>query len=148
MAGSAQKKRLALDTNVLLDLAEPKDFAHEFRETFQNKDYSLFIAPTVVAELDALSLYGTAKQRRCGNLALGKLLSWGIKAFDLSSIAEHLAEQFAQRVIAAGLIPAEEMNDALILGQTSSAEIPLLVTSDKHLLNIDETHLKAAFDDA
>lgn len=29
------QKRLSLDTNVLFDLADEKDFAHDFRETYQ-----------------------------------------------------------------------------------------------------------------
>lgn len=31
------KKQLALDTNVLLDLAEQKDWAEDFREEFQKR---------------------------------------------------------------------------------------------------------------
>ena len=34
MAGSGQKKRLALDTNLLLDLARELDFAHDFCTVF------------------------------------------------------------------------------------------------------------------
>ena len=41
-----------------------------------------------------------------------------------------------------------EQNDGKILAQTSLAEIPLLVTSDKHLLNIDEDALLLAFNEA
>ena len=38
--------------------------------------------------------------------------------------------------------------DALILAETSVAEIPLLVTSDKHLLDIDEDALVLLFNEA
>jgi predicted nucleic acid-binding protein len=48
---ASPKKSLALDTNLLLDLAGEKDFAHEFREEFFRRNYSLFVPPTVVAEL-------------------------------------------------------------------------------------------------
>jgi len=34
-------RRLSLDTNVLFDLADEKDFAHDFRETYQRKGYPL-----------------------------------------------------------------------------------------------------------
>ena len=40
------------------------------------------------------------------------------------------------------------MNDGLILAEVPLAEVPLLVTSDKHLLDIDETVLRLAFNDA
>ena len=57
MAGSL-RKLLGIDTNLLLDLAEGKDFAEEFREVFQAHGYELLVAPTVAGELNALSLIG------------------------------------------------------------------------------------------
>ena len=81
MAANA-KKRLALDTNLLLDLAENNDWAQDFREQFQARGYALLIGPTVVLEMDSLE------------------------------------------------------------------EIPLLVSSDKHLLGIDEDALSLAFHQA
>jgi len=47
----AQKKQLSLDTNLLFDLAGENDFAHDFREVFQNKGYALVLPPTAVHEL-------------------------------------------------------------------------------------------------
>ena len=41
MAAPGQKKQLALDTNVLFDLAAEKDFAHSFREVYQERGFSL-----------------------------------------------------------------------------------------------------------
>lgn len=46
---TSPKKALALDTNVLLDLAGEKDFAHDFKHEFLGRGYSLLIPPTVVA---------------------------------------------------------------------------------------------------
>jgi hypothetical protein len=46
------------------------------------------------------------------------------------------------------LIPEDEFNDGLILAETSIEQIPLLVTSDKHLLDIDENALLLAFNEA
>ena len=51
MAARGQKKRLALDTNLLFDLAAEKDFAHTFREVYQERGYSLAVPPTVIQEL-------------------------------------------------------------------------------------------------
>lgn len=38
-----------------------------------------------------------------------------------------------------------ELNDGCILAEVALAEIPLLVTSDKHLLSIEQDDLNAAF---
>ena len=46
------------------------------------------------------------------------------------------------------LLPEDEFNDGLILAETSLAGIPMLVTSDKHLLDIDEDALRLAFNEA
>jgi hypothetical protein len=77
MAGSP-KGQLSLDTNLPLDLAKALDFAHQFREEFQQRGYVLRLPPTVLAD----------------------------------------------------------------------AGIPLLVTSDKHLLDIDEDALLLACNEA
>ncbi len=52
------------------------------------------------------------------------------------------------RLIDSRLIPETEQNDGKILAQTSLMEILLLVTSDKHLLDVDEDALWLAFNEA
>src|ERR1035437_2950601 len=140
MVASA-KKSLALDTNLLLDLAEDKDFAHEFKEEFFRRNYSLFVPPTVVAELAFFASLPDAPQRKIARVALEKIGVWKCQPFTLSSTQLAIAIRFATRLMESSLIPETEQNDGKILAQTSLAEIPLLVTSDKHLLNIDEDAL-------
>jgi predicted nucleic acid-binding protein len=145
---ASQKKRLALDTNLLLDLAAGGDFAHEFREEFQGHGYALLLPPTVVAELELLADVGAERRSGLARAALAKLSAWGCHAVALSSTELAIAQQFGLRLLARQLIPDEERNDGKILAQASLAEIPLLVTSDKHLLNIDEEALLLAFQEA
>jgi hypothetical protein len=49
MAATGPRKQLALDTNLVLDLAEGADFAHEFKELFLEKGYALRLPPTAAA---------------------------------------------------------------------------------------------------
>ena len=147
MAGSP-KKRLALDANLLLDLAEGKDFAHEFRDEFHARGYELLVPPTAAGELNVLSLYGGEPQRTHAGQALLKLRAWKCQPFPLSDTNLAIAERFSRRLLELRLIPEEEWNDGRILGETSVADIPFLVTSDKHLLNIDEDTLLLAFNEA
>ena len=147
MAAST-KKALALDTNLLLDLAGETDFAHEFREEFSGRGYSLFVPPTVVAELAFFASLKSAPQNEIANVALAKMRNWKLQPFTLSSTQLTIAVHFAARLTDAALIPETEQNDGKILAQTSLAEIPLLVTSDKHLLDVDEAALLLAFNDA
>ena len=146
---AAQKKQLSLDTNFVFDLAGDKDFAHEFREIFQSKGYTLVLPPTAAHELHLIFTHGdSAAERELARTALTRLLQWGIRPFDLDSTAEAIGGQFVRGLIQQHLLPEDEFNDGLILAETSLAGIPMLVTSDKHLLNIDEDALLLAFNEA
>src|SRR5437016_5238248 len=104
MAGSP-KKSLALDANLLLDLAEEQNFAHEFREEFQGRGYTLAVPPTALAELDVLALRGGPDQRHFANIALEKLHGWGCQPFALSSTCLAIAAQFGLRLLDLRLLP-------------------------------------------
>jgi predicted nucleic acid-binding protein len=144
---ASPKKSLALDTNLLLDLAAGKDFAHEFKEEFSSRGYSLHVPPTVIAELAFFTSLKNAPQHDMANIALEKISIWKCQPFALSSTELTIAIGFAARLIDAFLIPETEQNDGKILAQTSLANIPLLVTPDKHLLDVNEDALLLAFSD-
>ena len=149
MVGTTQKKRLSLDANLAFDLARDKEFAHEFLEVFQAKGYGLVLPPTAVYELHVIRAESdSAAEREWARTALLNLKRWGIQPFDLDSTAEAIAEQFARRLVQKRLLPEDELDDGLILAQTSLVQVPLLVTSDKHLLDIDEEALLLAFNEA
>jgi predicted nucleic acid-binding protein len=145
---ASPKKSLALDTNLLLDLAGEKDFAHEFKEEFSSRGYAMLVPPTVIAELAFFASLNNAPQREIANVALEKMSVWNCQPFTLSSTELAIAIRFAARLIDCSLVPETEQNDGKILAQTSLAKIPLLVTSDKHLLDVEEDALLLAFNDA
>ena len=147
MAVPAAKKQLALDTNILLDLAAGEDFAHDFIEAFRENGYALKVPPTVVQELafSAFHSKGLKQQRALG--ALQNLREWGIEPYDLKSVGHGITEQFARRLIHKRLLPDDELNDGLILAETALAHIPVLATSDKHLLDIEARELAEVFDE-
>jgi predicted nucleic acid-binding protein len=145
---ASPKKSLALDTNVLLDLAAEADFAHEFKEEFQSRGYQLSVPPTVVTELDFFTGVKSSPQQDLAKIALEKMRLWECQPFLLTSTQLTIALKFAYRLIDASLIPDAEQNDGKILAQSSLAGIPLLVTSDRHLLDIDEDELLLTFNEA
>ncbi len=148
MASTPRRKQLALDTNILFDLAAGVDVAHDFREIFKRAGYVFRIGPTVVQELAYCSdTHKDPNQRRLAERALRNALSWEITPFNLQAVGHGLTEEFAKRLIQKRLLPDTEYNDGLILAETSLMEIPILVTSDKHLLDIDETTLGLVFDE-
>jgi hypothetical protein len=148
MAAGGPKKRLGLDSNLLFDLARGLDFAHDFRLTFQQAGYSLTASPMVFRELGFAALYGTGSHQELAQKAVAHAAGWGILSFSLSSVEDGITERFSLRLREKGLLPEDEVHDGVILAETSLAEIPLLVTSDKHLLDVDENALLLAFQEA
>ena len=73
---------------------------------------------------------------------------WKCQPFSLSDTRLAIAEHFRRRSSELQLIPDEEWDDGLILAETSLGNIPMLVTSDAHLLDIDEDALRRAFNAA
>lgn len=142
------KKRFALDSNILIDLAGDEDYAHTFREEFQQRGYSLWLPPTVAHELLHASETKSDSDAALARSALSQLLDWQILPITLASPDLGIAEIFARTLINFQLLPSEEFNDALILAESSLAAIPVLVTSDHHLLDIPEDRLLVCLNDA
>ena len=148
MAPPAKPKPLALDSNILLDLAEGKDFAHAFREEFQERGYALIVPPTVVTELTLKATGPAGPKAELAMIALQRLREWGIQPYDLRSVGHGITEEFSRSLMKRGLLPEDEFNDGVIVAETSLVGIPMLVTSDHHLLNIAQEDLRLALDDA
>jgi hypothetical protein len=143
------KKQISLDANFVFDLAGEKDFAHDFLEAFQRKGYTLVLPPTASHELHTILTEGESEaEREVAGIVLAGLTKWSIRPFDLDSVAEAICQQFVRSLVHQRLIPEDEFNDGLILAETSIEQIPLLVTSDRHLLHIDEDALLLAFNEA
>jgi hypothetical protein len=146
---AAQKKQLSLDANFIFDLAGEEDFAYDLLETSQSKGYALVLPPTAAHEIHLIFTQGDSQvEAELARTALTQLKQWGIRPFDLDSVAEAVCERFVRGLLQQRLIPEDEFNDGLILAETSMEQIPLLVTSDKHLLDIDEDTLLLTFNAA
>jgi predicted nucleic acid-binding protein len=147
MANLPLPKAFALDSNVLIDLAAEEGFARDLLNGCRHKKLALKVPPTVIQELAymARNVHGDAVKRRLANTALLKLRRvWGIAPFDLVAVGHGITDEFAKLAIEMGLLPKEEINDGLILAEVALANVPGLVTSDRHLLNIKTADLHAA----
>jgi predicted nucleic acid-binding protein len=144
MAAARAKKELALDSNVLFDLADGREFAHALLEILREQGFKLVVPPTVVQEIVLIAgdIREATNKRDLATKALENMLDWGIVPYDLRSVGHGITEQFAKCLIHKGLLPVEEFNDGQILAETALANVPGLVTSDKHLLEIDNQTLQ------
>ncbi len=104
--------------------------------------------PTVFRELGFAVLFGGEPEKSLATTALAEAAKWGVFAFNLTLLDQSIAERFAQMLLERKLLPEEQRNDAMILAETAVESIPLLVTSDKHFLDMNEDKLALAFSDS
>jgi hypothetical protein len=102
----------------------------------------LSVPPTVVTELTLKATGEDTAKAALAMRALQSLREWGIQPYDLKAVGHGITEEFARRLMAQGLLPHDEFNDGIILAETALAHIPVLVTMDKHLLNIPAEQLQ------
>ena len=73
---------------------------------------------------------------------------WKLGSYDLIPVGHGITEQFTKKLTERGLPPEAEINDGLILAEASLSACSALVTSDRHLLNIEPEHLFTVFQDS
>jgi hypothetical protein len=132
----SQDKRCALDVNIFLDLAEGREFALGFLEVAKEKYCPLYVTPTAFIELELLVRDGTPQQKKAATISIASLHKWGVSVFDLKPVQHGFTKEFAQRLIRKCYLGEDEYDDGLILGEAGCFGIPILVTSDHHLLDI------------
>jgi len=143
MAPQQSRKRFALDANILYDLADELDAAHSLREVLQERGGVLEVPPTVIQELT--HAFNTKGPPDCDRAlrALQKMRSWGIQPFNLKPVGHGITAAFCNRLHLRGLLPVDEANDGFILAETALAEIPILISRDADLLDIEAQELVA-----
>lgn len=140
MAASTNRPQLvAVDTNVLFDLADGLDDVVDavsvIRERLRNARF--LIPPTVQHELANWALRGDEEKRESARKAIRLSRSWHAAPPTLIAVKHGIAERVAQRVRERCLLPNEEVNDSLVLAESALLGCSLLLTSDEHLRGID-----------
>lgn len=112
----ARPTLVAVDTNVLLDLAVPKDRAHDAIAIFRRRvpGIEFVVPPTVIEELDFIP------------------------------VGHGIVEAVARKLRGEHLIPEHEANDSFILAEAALANCSILISSDEHLRSADPTRLSLA----
>lgn len=136
---------VAVDTNFLLDLAVPKDRAHDLVDVFRQRvpEVEFVVLPTVLDELDYISQHGdTASDRELATAALQNLVQvWRFRPLDFIPVGHGIVEAVAAKLRGKHLIPEKEINDSYILAEAALANCAILITSDEHIRSADPTLL-------
>jgi PIN domain-containing protein len=132
------RPRFALDTNVLIDLGEGLPFAQRFLATFRSS--GLAAPPTVVQELVHIATTNHPA-KKYAQVALENMRRWNILPFDLIAVGHGITEVNTRKLMSSGVLTDGEFNDGLIVVETSLACISTLISSDSHLLLINQPQL-------
>ena len=129
--------RLAVDTNVLLDLADEVHDVIDAVDVIDDRlpDAERLVTPSALDELAYLADFGQSQPVRQSDKRAIQLLRGKDRFRPILELpfapenAEKLADEFRRR----GLLPDEEVHDSLILAETVLLDCHILLTSDEHL---------------
>lgn len=141
---------IAADTNVLIDLAAKDPIVLDCFSTVKIRldNPPILVLPTVIQELAYIADLGeTAKARDLALKALRSLLHpWNFQPVNCVPVGHGIVEETARKIRAKGLVPEEEVNDSLIVAEAALVKITVLLSSDSHLKDIEQSELKAVLE--
>jgi predicted nucleic acid-binding protein len=141
---------VAVDTNVLLDLAAEDEACWDCMDTMKARRElpRWVILPTVLQELAHLVDHGeTAEVQELALTALQSLLSWGFEPLDLQPVGHGIVERIGDEIRSRGLIPARERNDSFIIAEAALCDCDILISSDSPVYGVDQRALHALLND-
>jgi rRNA-processing protein FCF1 len=136
---------IAVDTNVLIDLAEGDEIVIDCFSTIHRKfpHAPIIIPPTVIGELADIATDGDTKAEKEAALkALRNIRrEWGFHPMNCVPVGHGIVEETARKIRAAGLIPDEEIHDSFVIAESALANVTLLLSSDGHLKDVNQSAL-------
>jgi len=127
-------------------MAVPRDLVHDAMEAVRCrvKGCVFVVLPTVIQELTNIAEGSDSPKRK---LALDALVSavprWGFQPLNFVPVGHGIVERIGDNIRAKGLLPEHERNDSFIVAEAALADCRLLISSDRHMLDIDAGRLAA-----
>ena len=137
--------RLAVDTNVLLDLAAGVHAVLDSLSLVEERSagHDIVVLPSVLDELAFLSDSGDTALVRQSAMEAIRLVRQDDRFRPLLDLACHptFVPEVAAQIRSQGLLPPREVHDSFILAEAAVIGCGLLLTSDEHLRGVDHEHL-------
>ncbi len=132
---------VAVDTNFLLDLAEGREDSLDVVSLIRKRTGKprIGILPTVAQEIAWMTEHSERLGMRGRSLEVAQnaVPVWHFEFLEMEPVQHGIAEQIARRLQLVGLLPHEEINDALIVAESAILGCQLLMTRDEHLRGMD-----------
>ena len=133
--------RVAVDTNILLHLAEGLDPIWDVINVIKTRlsPLQIIVSPTTGQELAYFAAHAPDPHlRETGLKALQKMVvEWRFHLVDLVPVGHGIVEQIAVKLRREKLLPDQEINDSLILAESALLDCHVLLTGDAHLRAVD-----------
>lgn len=139
---------VALDTCILLSLADHQRQAWAAIKAIRVslKPVVFFLTPTVLQELVAHLKSSSPERRRLAESTFAQLRARAWPDFtvcDFVSVGHGIVEQIGKELRRRDILPDEEVNDSLIMGEVALRNCAFFLTEDKHYLQMDVPRLHA-----
>jgi predicted nucleic acid-binding protein len=137
---------VAVDTNVLLNLADEEEIVIDCLETIKKRlpDSKIIVLPTVILELIDISEHDDDPAlKSLAKLSLANILEpWEFLPVNFIPVGHGIVEQIGRKIREKGLIPDEEIHDSFLIAEAALYGAAILISSDGHIKDIDQRMLK------
>lgn len=100
------------------------------------------VLPTVIQELTYIAREGdTPREQRDARQALRGIRTWSFHPINFIPTGHAITESIAGKIRAAGLLPVQEVNDSLFVAEAALAGCVLIMSSDRHISDIEQALL-------
>ena len=137
---------VALDTNVLLNLADGAGIVIDCLETIKRRvpNPRLIVLPTVILELTDISERDDdPRLKSLARLALSSILEpWHFLPVNCIPVGHGIVEEIGRKIRERGLIPEEEAHDSFVIAEAALYDATILISADSHIKDIDQQMLR------
>ena len=110
---------------------------------------AFLVLPTVIQELTYIALEGdTFKEQGDAKRALRGIREWGFHPINFIPAGHAITDIVATKIREAGLLPTQEVNDSLFVAEAALAGYTIIVSSDRHIRDINQPRLNQLLHDA
>ncbi len=134
-----------------MDLARRGEHVVDAIELIQRRlsGPAFLVLPTVIQELTFIAQQGdTAKERDEARHALRGIRRWDFHPMNFIPAGHAITDSIATKIRAVGLLPTQEVNDALFVAEAALAGCTLIISSDQHIRDIDQQRLNQLLKEA
>jgi len=134
-----------------MDLARREENAIDAIELIRRRlpGTVFLVLPTVIQELTYIARQGdVAREQSDARQALRGIRTWDFHPINFIPTGHAITESIAGKIREAGLLPTQEVNDSLFVGESALAGCTLILSSDRHISAIDQPRLNRLLNEA